>query len=330
MKNQNNWQNYLKILSKLIRIRTVVVVYLFFIIGYLITASRYSFNIDWVIGFVAVSIWYINATSINDLADEEIDKINLKNDKERPLVDSNTNRSAVKKIYYASALLVLLVCAFFGVKAIILGALMLVLNYIYSMPPIRVSYRGIWAPLTLPLGYVLYPYLLGFFASGNIWQNRYYILLLGLYFAFVGRIFLKDYRDVKGDKKFGKLTFLVRHGNRATTIASAVFWLLGAGLVGLYFKNYWTVLAMVVVFAVAVLYFLHKLSKTDKFSQQQWWLTAVGRSGNIVALVIIFVLDSNIRNISGIKFNLGIGLLLLLGVYYLRPVYVQLKANKAI
>lgn len=330
MKNQNNWQDYFKILSKLIRIRTVVVVYLFFIIGYLITASRYSFNPDWVMGFVAVSIWYINATSINDLADEEIDKINLKHDKERPLVDSNKNRSAVKKIYYASTLLVLLVCAYFGAKALILGALMLVLNYIYSMPPIRVSYRGVWAPLTLPLGYVLYPYLLGFFASGNIWQNRYYILLFGLYFAFVGRIFLKDYRDVKGDKKFGKLTFLVRHGNRATSIASAVFWLLGAGLVGLYFKNYWAVLAMVAIFAVAVLYFLHKLSRTNKFSQQQWWLTAVGRSGNIVALAIIFVLDSNIRNINGIKFNLGIGLLLLLGIYYLQPVYTQLKINKAI
>jgi 4-hydroxybenzoate polyprenyltransferase len=203
------------------------------------------------------------------LADEEIDKINLKNDKERPLIDSSNNRSAVKKIYYSSSLLVLLVCAFFGFKALILGALMLVLNYIYSMPPIKVSYRGIWAPITLPLGYVFYPYLLGFFASAAEWQNKYLVLLMGLYFAFVGRIFLKDYRDIKGDKKFGKLTFLVRHGNKATALASAIFWLLGATLVGLYFKNYPAFAGIVLIFALAVLYFLYKLSETEKFSQQR-------------------------------------------------------------
>ena len=38
------------------------------------------------------------------------------------------------------------------------------------------------------------------------------MLLAGLYVGFIGRILLKDFRDVRGDALFGKRTFLVRHG----------------------------------------------------------------------------------------------------------------------
>lgn len=42
-----------------------------------------------------------------------------------------------------------------------------------------------------------------------------------LYLGFIGRILLKDFRDVRGDALFGKRTFLVRHGRRATCAVSA-------------------------------------------------------------------------------------------------------------
>ena len=43
----------------------------------------------------------------------------------------------------------------------VLFLLLILLNYIYSMPPIRVSYRGLLAPALLPIGYVVLPFILG-------------------------------------------------------------------------------------------------------------------------------------------------------------------------
>jgi hypothetical protein len=53
----------------------------------------------------------------------------------------------------------------------------------------------------------------------------------GLYLGFIGRILLKDFRDVRGDALFGKRTFLVRHGRRATCSVSAAAFV--AGTVGM-------------------------------------------------------------------------------------------------
>ena len=46
------------------------------------------------------------------------------------------------------------------------------------------------------------------------------ISIAGLFMLFMGRLFLKDFRDEKGDRATGKRTFLVRHGSKATLIIS--------------------------------------------------------------------------------------------------------------
>ena len=57
-------------------------------------------------------------------------------------------------------------------------------------------------------------------------------LLAALYVGFVGRIVLKDFRDVVGDRLFGKRTFLVRHGRRTTCVLSAACWVGGTDPAG--------------------------------------------------------------------------------------------------
>ena len=84
--------------------------------------------------------------------------------------------------------------------------------------------------MLLPLGYVAVPYLLGIFAVRSTITPNDLLLLGGLYAGFIGRIVLKDFRDVRGDALFGKRTFLVRHGRRATCIFSAAFLVLGVGV----------------------------------------------------------------------------------------------------
>jgi 4-hydroxybenzoate polyprenyltransferase len=54
--------------------------------------------------------------------------------------------------------------------------------------------------------------------------------LVGLYVGFIGRILLKDFRDLRGDAMFGKRTFLVRHGRQATCRFAAGGWIAGSAL----------------------------------------------------------------------------------------------------
>jgi hypothetical protein len=83
------------------------------------------------------------------------------------------------------------------------------------------------ASLTLPACYVAVPYLVGVIAGRGTVRAGDLPLLGGLYVAFIGRILLKDFRDVNGDALFGKRTFLVRHGRRPTCALSACCWTAG-------------------------------------------------------------------------------------------------------
>jgi 4-hydroxybenzoate polyprenyltransferase len=103
----------------------------------------------------------------------------------------------------------------------------------YSVRPIRIADRGSVAALTLPACYVVVPYLDGFLAADGRFAPSDALLLAGLYVGFIGRILLKDFRDVRGDALFGKRTFIVRHGRVVTCRVSASMGVVGAGLVSL-------------------------------------------------------------------------------------------------
>jgi hypothetical protein len=81
--------------------------------------------------------------------------------------------------------------------------------------------------MVLPACYVATPFLIGYYAGSATLGPRDVLLLTGLYLGFLGRILLKDFRDVRGDALFGKRTFLVRHGRRATCRFSAAMWMAG-------------------------------------------------------------------------------------------------------
>lgn len=115
-----------------------------------------------------------------------------------------------------------------GVASIVVVSSGLVLAAAYSMPPLRLSGRGALTSALLPLGYVTVPYLTGAFSSAAGISQLSPRLLIGLYLGFMGRLVLKDFRDERGDKLYGKRTTLVRHGRTRTCVFAAVFWTAGA------------------------------------------------------------------------------------------------------
>nr|WP_239066752.1 UbiA family prenyltransferase [Actinomadura bangladeshensis] len=175
-----------------------------------------------VLGFLVFSV------ACNDIADAAIDRVNLPGDPGRPLVAGTAHRRDMALIGVTAGVLALLASLTLRWPAAVVTLLGLAVSAGYSLRPVRLAARGVVAPLVLPACYVAVPYLLGIFAVRDSLRREDVLLLAGLYVGFIGRILLKDFRDVRGDEMFGKRTFLVRHGRRWTCAFSAFCWTAGA------------------------------------------------------------------------------------------------------
>jgi 4-hydroxybenzoate polyprenyltransferase len=174
-----------------------------------------------VVGFLMFSV------ACNDLADVDIDRVNLPGDRRRPLVAGTAGRRDLVVLAVTGAVLALAAAVTLHPAAVAVTLPGLILSAAYSLRPLRLSGRGVVASLALPACYVAVPYLVGVIAGRGTVRPGDLPLLAGLYVAFIGRILLKDFRDVHGDALFGKRTFLVRHGRRWTCALSACCWAAG-------------------------------------------------------------------------------------------------------
>jgi 4-hydroxybenzoate polyprenyltransferase len=234
-----------------------------------------------VVGFLLFSV------VLNDLADEAIDRINLSGDRRRPLVTGSGTRTEFIATAATAALVAIGTSALVSPLALAVVAGGLVLSASYSLRPVRIADRGAVASLLLPAGYVAVPYLVGLFSVRDDVTRSDLLLLGGLYVGFIGRILLKDFRDVRGDALFGKRTFLVRYGRRCTCTVSGVCWIAGtltlAGVRGLSLA----LVACYTVFVAVALGLLRALADARGARRDEAIISAiaiVGR-GMIVTLI---------------------------------------------
>jgi 4-hydroxybenzoate polyprenyltransferase len=178
---------------------------------------------------VVVSAFVVYAVSLNDLADLEVDRVNLPDDGRRPLVTGTAAARDVRLMAAGAAVVTASAAATQGLASLLVAVAGLAVAAAYSLPPFRLSRRGVVAPLVLPALFVGVPFVLGVLAGRGLRAGDLAVLA-ALYVGFIGRILLKDFRDVVGDRLFGKRTFLVRHGRHATCTLSATCWVAGSAL----------------------------------------------------------------------------------------------------
>jgi 4-hydroxybenzoate polyprenyltransferase len=240
---------------------------------------------------VVVAGYLLCSVAVNDIADEAVDRVNLAGDRSRPLVsDAAAGRRHLLTVALTAAVVAFGAAASLGrwpVVALVAG---LALSLAYSLPPTRLSARGAVASLLLPAGYVAVPFLVGRLAlgaAGPALTARDGWLLAGLYVGFIGRILLKDFRDVIGDAQFGKRTFLVRHGRATTCRAAAIAWVAGnIALAGVRDLTPGLVAAQVAS-TVAALVLLRGLSRSDGHRRDEWLISALAIVGRGSVLTVI-------------------------------------------
>jgi 4-hydroxybenzoate polyprenyltransferase len=168
----------------------------------------------------------VAATVYNDIEDREIDR-----DNRLPRHLFSTYTSVDKATIAAAGMYA--IAAVLAVRSgnqyiIVFVSAGLLLSWAYNSAPLRLSRRPLSSILTLGVSYGALPIMLG----GHSTTIFMYELAFSWFLQRCGISILKDYKDVTGDAKHQKRTFLLTYGAKATAITSL---LLGAsgGMAGL-------------------------------------------------------------------------------------------------
>lgn len=275
-----------RLLVALVRPPASAVLLLFAALGMVQVDGTGSLRWEMPVVALVIASWFLNATAMNDLADVEIDKVNLEGARGRPLVSGLATPRTLRWFAAGAATASLLAAWSLDWRAAVVVAACLALSAAYSLPPLRISARGGLATILLPLGYVSLPYLVGVFAVGDPSRDAL-VLMAGMYVVFAGRILLKDFRDVRGDDLYDKRTFLLRHGTPATCRVAAACWVAGCALLPLLVPMRSAVLPVCAVYLALALHGLWRLTQHDEFFHQQRFIAGIAGMGRMLTLTLL-------------------------------------------
>jgi len=268
----------------MLRYRVAAMVAMFMLLG-AAREGELELGVRYLWTSLALASSYVAATALNDLADEQIDKVNHPRDAGRPLVEGTASRADLLTLHIVASALALAAAIPLGRNAVALIGAALAISQAYSARPVRLSYRIAGAPVALGTAYVLIPYALGIVTVHGGLRDGWSALTVALFLLFAARIVLKDFRDRDGDARFGKPTLLLRFGKTATCTASLGA-LLAADAVLLAALD--PRLALVVQpFIAAIGWMLYRLWLADDRRAEQVAIGLGARMGNGLLLCVL-------------------------------------------
>ena len=236
---------------------------------------------------VVIAGWFVHAAAVNDLADELIDRVNFPRVGRRPLASGEATRREVLIVGLAAGFIALAVAWAIGWRVGAVVTAGITLSAAYSLPPLRLSARGGLAPVILPACYVALPFLVGVLSVQRSLDSNQLMLLAALWVVVIGRILLKDFRDVEGDAMFGKRTFLLRYGRRTTCITSGSCYVTGTGALTLVMPITSPGFVAFALFGGCALYGLYALARPVPQFAESNVISAIAMLGRGMAVTLL-------------------------------------------
>jgi len=246
-----------------------------------------TISVDLVWATVALAASYAVATSVNDLADVEIDRTNGLRDASRPLATGAASVADLRWTAATAGAIAVTAAMPLGVHGLAVIGLCLVVDLAYSAAPARLSRRWTLAPVALTIAYVALPYLLGVVATHGTWGSGDAPLVAGLCILFFARIVLKDVRDRLGDAAFGKSTMLLRLGKNATCAVSIAAAVAGIATVVLAIDPPAPIVAAIGLDGAAIVWMLTRLRTTTDPTAELVTIGSAARAGNALLIAVI-------------------------------------------
>jgi 4-hydroxybenzoate polyprenyltransferase len=277
---------------RMLRYRVAAMILLFMLLGTAWHGGLTTVDVPVLLVTLALASSYVCATSVNDISDREIDRINHPDDVGRPLVTGTAGTEDLWTLFGVSGVLAVVLSFAAGPVATGIMVLSVAVAILYSLPPARLSYRTFLAPITLAVAYVGIPYSIGVVVAGSNIGVRDLSLLAALYLLFTGRIILKDFRDREGDALYGKPTFLLRYGKGATCLASLFAVCAGDAFLIISLADKLWLAAVLQAYVACVALMLYSLYGSDNRKDEQLSIGVGARMGNglLVTLVGCLVL----------------------------------------
>ena len=271
------------IFLRMIRPRVVVTMWTFLLIG-LARHAGPTVGRDLLVATVALASSYAVATSLNDIADVAIDRTNGLRDRSRPLATGEATVADLRASAAIGAATAGAAAIALGPAAVVVTGLLLLLAYLYSAGPARLSRRWTLAPVALTIAYVALPYGLGVIVAHGAWGPADAPLVAGLCVLFFARIILKDLRDRLGDATHGKRTLLLRLGKDATCAVSVACTVLGTTAILVALAPPAPVAAAIALDASAIVWMLVRLRRTSDAVREQVTIGTAARAGNALLI----------------------------------------------
>ena len=265
---------------RLLRYRVAIMIILFMLLGTTQHSGFDGVGREVLFAILALASSYVSATSVNDVADREIDEINHPGDQARPLVAGTAGAAELWMVFGAASVLAVVLSLVISPGAAGIVMLSLVIGVLYSLPPVKLSYRTFLAPMTLAVAYVGVPYWLGVVVVGERLGSQDLPLMASLYLLFVSRIILKDFRDREGDAAYGKPTFLLKYGKRTTCLASFMSLCMGDALLVFSLAERWWLALLLQPYVVSVMLMLRRLYRVSNRKDEQLSIGVGARMGN--------------------------------------------------
>ena len=277
----------LVLFARMLRYRVALMLWLFMLLGAAMHGGLIRLHWAYVLAAGALAFAYVAATTVNDIADEDIDRVNHPADRGRPLVNGDASARDLRVLHGAAIAGAIACGAAMGLVGLALAALSVLIGRAYSMPPLRISYRTYAAPAVLGVAYVLIPYGLGLVAAAGAPARDDPLLAAGLYALFLARINLKDFRDREGDARFGRPTLLLRLGKTVTCAVSACAVLAGDVLIVAAVRPGPAVTLLLQLYVAAIAWELRALWRAPPGHEEQVAIGVGAKMGNGLLLAVL-------------------------------------------
>lgn len=218
-----NW-NKINAYVELLRPQNAATALLAFLIGFFFSNHTIIWN-ELFAGLTILILLHAAATLQNDVEDIKIDTINAPM---KPLQSKKISLYEAKRFLYLLLLIVLLLSiVIFPFYLFISVPFALLIIWLYNKKPFLLSHKPIASILLLTSSYALLPILFGLVLSKQAISPLLIIWLLSWFLIRFSIIILKDYKDEKGDKRYGKKTFFLVFGKRYTDTLSITLSVIG-------------------------------------------------------------------------------------------------------
>jgi 4-hydroxybenzoate polyprenyltransferase len=298
---------------RMLRYRVATMLWMFLLLAAAYREGLSTPSWDYLWSTLALASCYVAATAINDVADRNIDRVNHPRDAGRPLVSGDATERDLVRLHVVAAALALLAAlplGWFGVGVVLLS---LAIAVVYSLPPLTLSHRTLFAPFVLAVAYVLVPYAHGLLGADVSFTAKDIPFAGALFALFVARILLKDFRDRDGDARYGKPTLLLRAGKTVTCLASVAALIAGNVLLLLAVRPPVQVAAVRELFFIAAAWMLFELHRAEDRRDEQ---VAIGIGARMANGVLITTLAALLLDARGATAEEQLGLVLVLAVVF--------------